>query len=202
MVTTQPYLVAVDSGKLVYASEVDGELIRQFKGDTSSSMLSCGLCCSFLETLHQAGIPTYFIGREGSSTMRVKRLSKIPIKITVRNDGWQRLESGEVTSQPAIKLDNTSTTQHNPLLASISDKWKTEMHTLAKDVNDILLDLFAAADLRLMELTLNFGKSGRHLLVESDIIDSCLLWDEREEMQLNGLSERHQEIIKRFNIPS
>jgi len=153
-----------------------------------------------METLHQAGIPTYFIGREGPSTMRVKWLSKIPIKMTLRNDGWHRSDSGEIRCNSSIEPYNLSESEHHPLLASISNEGLTRIHTLAENVNHVLLELFAAADLRLIELTISFGKCGRDLLVESDIIDSCLLWDEREEMQLNGLTERHGEIIKRFGI--
>jgi len=204
------------NGKQLLVSDVDGELILKFKSKVmrNNDQTHCAITSFIFTHLHNAGINTHFIYREGPTAMRVKRAFTIPIKIMVRNavtgSICKRLgvQDGNILPRPLIELYYRSESLRNPMineehadiLGLVSAKNLADMRKIALEVNRIMLSLFDSVGVQLMDFTLAFGKGGAGFLLRNDIVDSYHLWDVKNNIAFNCLSEANLEIAKRLDI--
>jgi len=223
-------------GKQLFASDVENELIQVFKDDatafdgikhdviTGKGKLNCAISTFFFERLHEAGINTHFIRREGNVEMRVKQLAMIPVEVVVRNVAAGSickrlgLEEGRMLDHPLTELFYKSDELHDPLINTGHAElfgWATRediafMRSTALKVNQALSDLLAVSDIRLIDFKLEFGKADGEILLGDEITpDGCRLWDTKTGRKLDkdvfrrdlgGLSETYHEVASRLGV--
>jgi len=224
-------------GKQLYASDVAGELIQVFKDDATAfdgikhdviagkGALNCAISTFFFERLHEAGINTHFIRREGEREMRVRALSMIPVEVVVRNVAagsiCKRLgfEEGMELQRPLCELFYKSDELHDPMITADHAAlfgWASSeeigfMRTTALKTNEVLSTLLKDAGIRLIDFKLEFGKNSSDGIVIGDEItpDGCRLWDMKTGRKLDkdvfrrdlgNLPEAYHEVAARLGI--
>ncbi len=192
-------------GKRLYASDVEGELIQEFKDDATAfdgekhdvvrgkGELNCAISSFLFEHLEKAGVPTHYLRREGAREMRVLELAMIPVEVVVRNVAAGSickrlgLEEGLALARPLTELFYKSDELHDPMICVEHAElfgWSSreeiaEMRAIALKVNDALTQLFAGVGIRLVDYKLEFGRArdGRLVLGDEVTPDGCRLWD-------------------------
>jgi phosphoribosylaminoimidazole-succinocarboxamide synthase len=224
-------------GKRLYASDVAGELIQEFKDDATAfdgikhdviagkGQLNCAISSFFFEKLHDAGIASHFVRREGPVEMRVKELSMIPVEVVVRNVAAGSickrlgLEEGMPLRWPLTELFYKSDELHDPMIAIehaelfgwASRKDIEHMQAMALKVNEVMSKMLADVGIRLVDYKLEFGRTADGTIVLGDEItpDGCRLWDAETGRKLDkdvfrrdlgGLSEVYHEVAGRLGI--
>ncbi len=192
-------------GKRLYASEVEGELIQEFKDDATAfdgekhdvvrgkGELNCAISSFLFERLEEAGVPTHYLRREGAREMRVLELEMIPVEVVVRNVAAGSickrlgLKEGLELERPLTELFYKSDELHDPMICVEHAElfgWSSReeigaMRSIALKVNDALTRLFAGVGIRLVDYKLEFGRArdGRLVLGDEVTPDGCRLWD-------------------------
>lgn len=224
-------------GKKLFASETAGEMIQVFKDDatafdgikhdviTGKGELNCAISSFFFEKLHEAGIGTHYVRKEGKVEMRIKELKMIPVEVVVRNVAAgsisKRLgiEEGTVLKWPLTEFFYKSDELHDPMIAIEHAElfgWGTReelesMRATALKVNEVMSKMLAEVGIRLVDYKLEFGKLADGTIVLGDEItpDGCRLWDAETGRKLDkdvfrrdlgGLSEVYHEVANRLGI--
>jgi len=223
-------------GKQLFASDVENELIQVFKDDATAfdgikhdiirgkGALNCAMSTFFFERLHEAGISSHFIRREGPVEMRVKRLAMIPVEVVVRNVAAGSickrlgLEEGMTLDHPLTELFYKSDELHDPLINTEHAElfgWAGRediafMRTTALKVNRALSDMLVASGIRLIDFKLEFGEANGEILLGDEITpDGCRLWDVKTNQKLDkdvfrrdlgSLSETYHEVANRLGV--
>ncbi len=224
-------------GKQLFASETEGELIQVFKDDATAfdgekhdviagkGELNCAISTYFFESLHEAGVATHFIRREGPREMRVRRLDMIPVEVVVRNVAAGSickrlgLEEGLELPRPLTELFYKSDELHDPMINAEHAEifgWARAgeiafMRETGRKVNAVLRELLEPRGIRLIDFKLEFGRSaGGEILLGDEITpDGCRLWDAGSGRKLDkdvfrrdlgGLSEAYHEVAHRLGI--
>ncbi|MDQ6958306.1 MAG: phosphoribosylaminoimidazolesuccinocarboxamide synthase [Mariprofundaceae bacterium] len=223
-------------GKQLFASDVENELIQIFKDDATAfdgikhdviagkGVLNCAMSTFFFERLHEAGINTHFIRREGKAEMRVKRLSMIPVEVVVRNVAAGSickrlgLEEGMELDYPLTELFYKSDELHDPLINTEHAElfgWAARediifMRDAALKVNQALSDILTASGIRLIDFKLEFGRANGEILLGDEITpDGCRLWDAKTGQKLDkdvfrrnlgNLPEAYHEVASRLGV--
>jgi len=223
-------------GKQLFASDAENELIQVFKDDATAfdgikhdvikgkGELNCAMSTFFFERLHEAGISTHFIRREGEVEMRVKRLSMIPVEVVVRNVAAGSickrlgLEEGMQLDRPLTELFYKSDELHDPLINTEHAElfgWAARediafMRGTALKVNQELSDILNKAGIRLVDFKLEFGRLNGDILLGDEITpDGCRLWDAETDQKLDkdvfrrdlgNLPEAYHEVANRLGV--
>ncbi len=224
-------------GKQLFASDVAGELIQVFKDDATAfdgvkhdviagkGALNCAISSFIFERLHEAGIGTHYVGKEGPIEMRVKELEMIPVEVVVRNVAAGSickrlgLEEGSPLKWPLTEFFYKSDELHDPMIAIEHAElfgWSTRdelesMRATALKVNEVMSKMLADVGIRLVDYKLEFGKTNWGEIVLGDEItpDGCRLWDAETGRKLDkdvfrrdlgGLSEVYHEVANRLGI--
>ena len=192
-------------GKRLYASDVEGELIQEFKDDATAfdgikhdviagkGQLNCAISSFFFEKLAAAGIASHYVRKEGPVEMRVKELHMIPVEVVVRNVAAGSickrlgLEEGMALERPLTELFYKSDELHDPLIAVEHAElfgWASrqdieQMRATALKVNEVMSTMLADVGIRLVDYKLEFGRTADGAIVLGDEItpDGCRLWD-------------------------
>jgi len=192
-------------GKRLYASDVEGELIQEFKDDATAfdgikhdviagkGQLNCAISSFFFEKLATAGIASHYVRKEGPVEMRVKELAMIPVEVVVRNVAAGSickrlgLEEGMALEWPLTELFYKSDELHDPLIAVEHAElfgWASrqdieQMRAIALKVNEVMSTMLADVGIRLVDYKLEFGRTADGAIVLGDEItpDGCRLWD-------------------------
>jgi len=223
-------------GKQLFASETEGELIQLFKDDATAfdgikhdviagkGELNCAISSFIFEKLHAEGVGTHYVRREGPLEMRVKSLDMIPVEVVVRNVAAGSickrlgLEEGLRLPYPLTELFYKSDELHDPMINTEHAEmfhWATReeidgMRKVALKVNTVLLEMFSAVGIQLVDYKLEFGRCGAQILLGDEITpDGCRLWDAETGRKLDkdvfrrdlgGLSEVYHEVARRLGI--
>ena len=173
--------------------------------------------------LEKNGIPTHFVEELSGRETVVRKVAIIPLEVIVRNISAghfaQRygVEEGIVFDKPTIEFSYKNDALGDPLLNS----WHAQALKLATaeeieeivrysfQVNKVLKSFFLAADLRLVDFKLEFGRTddGSILLADEISPDTCRLWDaktnekldkDRFRRDLGRVEEAYQEVKRRM----
>jgi phosphoribosylaminoimidazole-succinocarboxamide synthase len=146
--------------------------------------------------LEKSGIKTHYIGMDGDTRMRAKRVEIVPLEVIVRNIGAGSItknypvKEGTEFKRPVVLFDLKNDTYHDPLLnediaealGASSREEMGRMRDLALEVNGILKGFFAGHGIKLVDFKLEFGRYGKELLVADEIsCDTCRFWNEKNE---------------------
>ncbi len=223
-------------GKQLFASDRPDELIQVFKDDATAfdgvkhdviagkGELNCAISSFMFEKLHEAGVKTHYVRREGPREMRVRALDMMPVEVVVRNVAAGSicrrlgLEEGLKFKWPLTELFYKSDELHDPMINTEHCElfgWATReeigrMRDIALKVNGVLSSMLAGVGIQLVDYKLEFGKAGGEILLGDEITpDGCRLWDIESGRKLDkdvfrsdlgGLSEVYHEVAGRLGI--
>lgn len=233
----QKQLLYQGKAKTIYKTENSQEYLMHFRDDMSAfdgekretlqkkGEINHRINTFIMQKLEDAGIKTHILRIISKDAALVRNLEMIPLESVVRNYAAGSLskrlgvEEGKKLTPPTYELFLKNDALHDPLLntsvalslgfAQLADLDK--MKAIAFAVNDILLPLFDAAGILLVDYKLEFGKhKGELYLADEFSPDGCRLWDKKTGEKLDKDRFRHnladvlegyENIIKRLSIP-
>ncbi|MCP1662946.1 MAG: phosphoribosylaminoimidazolesuccinocarboxamide synthase [Methanocalculus sp. MSAO_Arc1] len=190
--------------KTVFLSEKPDELIVSFRDDITAfdggkkdelqgkGASNAEVSAFLFRLLEEAGIPTHFIRMDDPTTMRVKKLSMIPLEVIVRNRAAGSLvrtfpfTEGQVFEKPIVVTDYKDDSRNDPAiqddiiiaLGLLTADELQHVKELAVRVNDVLKSFFESIGLDLVDFKLEFGKGNGAILLGDEIsMDSMRLWE-------------------------
>lgn len=153
------------------------------------------------EKLKEKGIESHFIQRISGTEQLVKKVTIIPLETVVRNiaaGSFSKrlgLEEGEKLSRPIVEFyykddvlgDPLLTDDHIEVLGIAAKEERELIREKALKVNEVLSNLFAEFNIKLIDFKLEFGKDaeGNILLADEISPDTCRLWDAETSQKLD-----------------
>ncbi|MCP9806586.1 phosphoribosylaminoimidazolesuccinocarboxamide synthase [Cyanobium sp. T1B-Tous] len=219
--TDQPDLVAVEYKDDATAFNALKKAQLAGKGE-----LNCRISALLFEHLASRGVPTHYLGVQGSQWMLVRPVRVIPIEVVIRNVAAGSLckqmpiQPGTPLEPPLLDLYYKDDAYGDPLLTEarldvlglVTLDQRRELEELARRVNGELLTLFDGIGLQLVDFKIELGfTAGGELVVADEISpDTCRLWDravtdasdrildkDRFRQDLGGVVEAYGEVLKR-----
>ena len=219
--TDQPDLVAVEYKDDATAFNALKKAQLAGKGE-----LNCRISALLFEHLASRGVPTHYLGVQGSQWMLVRPVRVIPIEVVIRNVAAGSLckqmpiQPGTPLEPPLLDLYYKDDAYGDPLLTEarldvlglVTPDQRRELEELARWVNGELLTLFDGIGLQLVDFKIELGfTAGGELVVADEISpDTCRLWDravtdasdrildkDRFRQDLGGVVEAYGEVLKR-----
>ncbi|HZK48912.1 MAG TPA: phosphoribosylaminoimidazolesuccinocarboxamide synthase [Thermoleophilia bacterium] len=223
--------------KIVYATDDPNVYVQDFKDSATAfdgkkkgtigekGRTNCAISSRLFELLEESGVPTHFLGREGDTGMRIRRLDMFQVEFVVRNVAAGSLskrigypEGTVLKNPPIVEYYYKDDALGDPLLCMahldelqvISPDDLAAATVLAKRVNSILTTFFLERDLTLVDFKLEFGKDAAGAVRLGDEIspDTCRLWDattnekldkDRFRRDLGGVEEAYAEVLRRIS---
>ena len=224
--------------KRVYATDRDDVVAVEFKDDATAfnaqkkaqlagkGALNCRISALIFERLAAEGIPTHYLGVDGSNWMLVRPVRIVPVEVVVRNVASGSLcrqlpiAPGTPLDPPLLDLYYKDDALGDPLLTEARLAWlqllnpeqRQQLEALARRINTALQALFDACGLQLVDFKIELGFTAGGELVLADEIspDTCRLWDraasdvqerildkDRFRQDLGGVVEAYGEVLKR-----
>lgn len=221
--------------KIVYATDDPDVYIQDFKDSASAfdgkkkgSIVSKGrvnnnVSVRAFQVLEEAGVATHFLGAEGETAMRIRRMDMFPVEFVVRNIAAGSLsrrigyaEGTDLKNPPIIEYYFKNDELSDPLLCSahlselglVSREELEEATEVSRTVNRVMRDFFAARGLILVDFKLEFGRdaAGSIRLGDEMSPDTCRLWDaetrekldkDRFRRDLGGVEDAYAEVLRR-----
>lgn len=219
--TDQPDLVAVEYKDDATAFNALKKAQLAGKGE-----LNCRISALLFEHLASRGVPTHYLGVQGSQWMLVRPVRVIPIEVVIRNMAAGSLckqmpiQPGTPLDPPLLDLYYKDDAYGDPLLTEarleilglVTPEQRRQLEELARRVNGELLTLFDGIGLQLVDFKIELGfTAGGELVVADEISpDTCRLWDsavadasdrildkDRFRQDLGGVVEAYGEVLKR-----
>ncbi|MEG9861253.1 MAG: phosphoribosylaminoimidazolesuccinocarboxamide synthase [Parvularculales bacterium] len=226
--------------KVLYEGPEPGTLIQYFKDDVTAfnkakhemmegkGVLNNRISEFLFVRLNQIGIPTHFIKALNMREQLVRSVEIIPIELVVRNVAAGSiakrlgLDEGAALPRAIVEYYYKDDALDDPMVAEehiSAFGWATpqeldDMVALALRINDFLSGLFMAANIKLVDFKLEFGR-----LYEDDIPqivladeitpDTCRLWDVETQKimdkdlfrrDMGGLMDAYSEVARRLGI--
>jgi phosphoribosylaminoimidazole-succinocarboxamide synthase len=208
-------------------------LIQEFKDDATAfdatkrgTILNKGVVNNRLSEklfglLELKGVPTHFVKRLSDRDMLVKRVSIVPIEVTIRNivaGGMAKLlglEEGMVLKEPVLEYHYKEDKLHDPLineyhvraLGMATDKELETINRYSFKINEELKRFFDSKGLVLVDFKLEFGRCNSGVILADEISpDTCRLWDkttkekldkDRFRRDMGNVEEAYQEVLRR-----
>lgn len=221
--------------KQIYATDDPDKVIVYYKDDATAfnaqkkgSVESKGEMNNKITTLifkylQEKGVPTHYIDTLNNREQLVKKVNIIPLEMVVRNyvagSMAKRLgleEGGkcpETVYDICYKKDELGdpliNDYHAVLLKAATHEELAQMYKITNKINEELKELFAKANLILIDFKIEFGKDkdGAILLADEISPDTCRLWDkdtlkkldkDRFRRDLGEVSEAYIEVYERL----
>ena len=174
--------------KILYEGPEPGTLIQHFKDDATAfnalkkaqlagkGELNCRISALLFEHLAARGIPTHYLGVEGSRWMLARPVRVIPIEVVIRNVAAGSLckqmpiAPGTPLEPPLLDLYYKDDGFGDPLLTEarlehlglVTPEQRRQLEELARQVNRELLDQAARKVLAVLAASVTFAR--------------CLMW--------------------------
>ena len=222
--------------KKVYLTDDSDVLIVDYKDDATAfngekkgtivgkGAINNRMSNYLFKQLEKEGIPTHLIEELSDRETAVKKVSIVPLEVIVRNVAAgsfsKRLGVPEGTefTEPTIELSYKNDELGDPLINEYFARalnlasWD-EIETIKKyafKTNEVLKEFFLAAELRLIDFKIEFGRyHGTIILADEISPDTCRLWDvhtnekldkDRFRRDLGNVEEAYQEVMKRIGL--
>lgn len=222
--------------KQVYATDNDDLVIIHYKDDAtafnnlkhatigSKGVLNNEITTIIFNKLKEAGIPTHYMETLNDRDQLCRKVSIVPLEVIVRNviagSMAKRLGIEEGTPAPntIFEICYKDDALGDPLIndhhavalgAATYDELNT-IYDLTGRINELLKDIFAKINIRLVDFKIEFGKTSDGEIVLADEIspDTCRLWDmdtnekldkDRFRRDLGNVIGAYREIDARLN---
>ncbi|MCG1162822.1 phosphoribosylaminoimidazolesuccinocarboxamide synthase [Staphylococcus epidermidis] len=195
--------------KRVFTTNIDGQLRVEYKDEVTAgngakkdTMIGKGklnnqITSIIFDYLTHNHIDNHFIKQLSQTEQLVQQVDIIPLEVVVRN-----IATGSITKRLGFKKghkfeeslveffykkdelnDPLITDDHVKLLGIVNDEEITQLKQMAKDINQVLIQLMNEMSLRLVDFKVEFGKtnSGKILLADEISPDTCRIWDKNTD---------------------
>ncbi|GMB09171.1 phosphoribosylaminoimidazole-succinocarboxamide synthase [Thermolongibacillus altinsuensis] len=229
------HLLYEGKAKKVYVTNEDNVLWIEYKdqatafnGEKKAAIAGKGrlnneITSLLFSKLHQAGINNHFIKKVSETEQLVKKVKIIPLEVVVRNVVAGSLakriglDEGTPLDKPLVEFyyknddlgDPLLLEDHIAILKLASPEQVSYLKQAALKVNDILVSLFQACHIKLVDFKLEFGfdSEGTILLADEISPDTCRLWDIHTNEKfdkdvfrrdLGDLTEAYERLLQRL----
>ncbi|MEB3199132.1 MAG: phosphoribosylaminoimidazolesuccinocarboxamide synthase [Synechococcaceae cyanobacterium] len=224
--------------KRVHATDMPGVVAVHYKDDATAfnaakkasllgkGRLNCHIAALLFEHLERQGLPSHYLGIQGTNWMICRRVQVIPLEVVVRNRAAGSLcrqmpiSEGTPLNPPLLDLYYKDDAFGDPLLSEarlerlglVDAERLQRIREIALQVNEGLSALLARVGLELVDFKIELGLSddGDLLLADEISPDTCRLWDrgiasgsdrildkDRFRQDLGGVLEAYGEVLKR-----
>ncbi len=218
--------------KKIFSTDDPEIVVQEFKDDATAfdatkrgTIIGKGtvnnqISAKLFELLESKGVSTHFVKLLGPTEMLVKKLSIVPIEVTIRNivaGGMSKLlgiPEGKVLKEPVLEYHYKDDSLHDPLinvyhikaLELADDKELEIIRKKSFEVNNVLKNYFSEKNLDLVDFKLEFGRfRGKILLGDEISPDTCRFWEkgtgrkmdkDRFRRDMGNIEETYQEMLK------
>jgi phosphoribosylaminoimidazole-succinocarboxamide synthase len=233
----QGALLYEGKAKKIFTVEGEPQLIWQhfkdsftaFNGEKKATMAGKGtlnrqIASLIFQQLNKQNIASHWVADHGDTEMITRRLQMIDLEVVVRNilagstAKKFQIPEGTKLESPLVEFyykkdelgDPFISDEQALMLKTVREsKDLNQLRQLALGVNQVLLNLFEAAGIDLVDFKLEFGYDDQGQIVLGDEIspDSCRLWDkhtqekmdkDRFRRDLGQVLEKYQEVLERL----
>lgn len=198
-------LIYTGKAKDIYTTEDDDLIISVYKDQATmlngarketidgKGRLNNQISSLIFEKLNQAGVETHFIKQLSATEQLNKKVEIIPLEVVLRNytaGSFSKrfgVEEGIVLDSPILEFyyknddldDPFINDEHVSFLGIASSDEIDYIKAETRRINHLLIAIFKAIDLTLVDYKLEFGrdKSGKIILADEFSPDNCRLWD-------------------------
>ncbi|MBA3944048.1 MAG: phosphoribosylaminoimidazolesuccinocarboxamide synthase [Herpetosiphonaceae bacterium] len=200
--------------KIIYADSVDPALAIMVQKDAISAgdgarrdvlpgkgHLSSHTAANVFGLLNTAGIPTHFVSTPAEGTLLVRRCEMIPLEVVMRRlatGSYLKRVPGSTEGQrfdpPLVEFFLKDDARHDPQMTEheivtqrVATGYEvTRMTELGRAVFGVLEGAWAAQNVVLVDLKIEFGRTTDGVLVVADMIDndSWRLWPAGDKDQM------------------
>ena len=195
--------------KRVFTTNIDGQLRVEYKDEVTAgngakkdTMIGKGklnnqITSIIFDYLTHNHIDNHFIKQLSQTEQLVQQVDIIPLEVVVRNIATgsitKRLgfKKGHTFEEPLVEFfykkdelnDPLITDDHVKLLGIANDEEIKQLKQMAKDNNQVLIQLMNEMSLRLVDFKVEFGKTngGKILLADEISPDTCRIWDKNTD---------------------
>ena len=234
----QGALMYTGKAKSIFATDDEDTLMMEFRDDTSAfdgrktealsrkGMVNNHFNAFIMQKLEAGGVKTHLVSQVDDTRSLVRHLDMIPVECVVRNIATgsicRRLgvQDGLELETPTFEFFLKNDELHDPMINEYhirSFNWASDaeikrMTELTFATNAVLVPLFRAANIILVDFKLEFGRyKGELLLGDEFTPDGCRMWDvdtrekldkDRYRQDLGDVVESYQIAAKRLGISS
>ncbi len=228
--------------KIIYETKDKNLLIQHFKDDATAfnnlkkakiegkGVLNNRISEYILTNLSHCGVKTHFVKRLNMREQLVKKAEIFPVEFILRNVATGSLTKrlgipeGTVLEKPLMEYCYKKDELNDPLVSKehiCAFGWATEnelniIDKMTLRINDILLGLFRAIGIKLIDFKIEYGKAWNKDIEKNEIVladeispDTCRLWDIKSEKKLDkdrfrknlgNIIQAYQEVARRLGI--
>jgi phosphoribosylaminoimidazole-succinocarboxamide synthase len=226
--------------KILYETNDSDLIIQHFKDEATAfnnqkksliegkGVINNRISEHLLNILNENGIKTHFIKRLNMREQLIKKVDIFPLEFIVRNVATGSLtkrlgiQDGTVLRKPLIEYCYKNDALGDPLISKehifnfqwADEKQIAEINETCLKINNILIGLFRAINIKLIDFKIEFGllknNSNNEILLADEISpDTCRLWDYKSEKKLDkdrfrnnlgNVIEGYQEVARRLGI--
>ncbi len=222
--------------KKVYLTEDPDVLIVDYKDDATAfngekkgtivgkGVINNRMSNHIFSILEKKGVPTHLVEELSDRETAVKKVEIVPLEVIIRNVAAgsfsKRLgvEEGVVFEEPTVEFSYKKDELGDPLINdhfAVALKLATweEIEIIKKyafKVNEVLKEFFLAADIKLIDFKIEFGRyHGEIILADETSPDTCRLWDvntnekldkDRFRRDMGDVEEAYNEVFKRLGL--
>ena len=226
--------------KILYETNDSDLIIQHFKDEATAfnnqkksliegkGVINNRISEHLLNILNENGIKTHFIKRLNMREQLIKKVDIFPLEFIVRNVATGSLtkrlgiQDGTVLRKPLIEYCYKNDALGDPLISKehifnfqwADEKQIAEINETCLKINNILIGLFRAINIKLIDFKIEFGllknNSNNEILLADEISpDTCRLWDYKSEKKLDkdrfrnnlgNVIEGYQEVARTLGI--
>ena len=225
----QGALMYSGKAKSIFATDENGTLLMEFRDDTSAfdgrkttalnrkGLVNNHFNAFIMQKLEEGGIKTHLVSMLDDTKSLVRHLDMIPVECVVRNIATgsicRRLgvEDGLELKTPTFEFFLKNDELHDPMINEYHIRafnWATDdevkvMTELTFATNAVLVPLFKAANIILVDFKLEFGRYDGELYLGDEFTpDGCRLWDAdtREKLDKDRYRQDLGNVVESYEI--
>ena len=221
--------------KQVFATEDPEIVMVHYKDDATAGdgakkgtirdkgVVNNRLSNALMQKLEKEGIPTHYVQELNDRDTLVKKVQIVPLEVIIRNVAAGSFSKrfgvveGTPLKMPTIEFSYKNDDLHDPMInhyhaLALGLATQEEIDTItnmAFKINEILKEILLAANIRLIDFKLEFGRLSDGTIILADEIspDTCRFWDATTgahldkdlfRRDLGGEADAYQEVMRRL----
>lgn len=221
--------------KQVFATEDPEIVMVHYKDDATAGdgakkgtirdkgVVNNRLSNALMQKLEKEGIPTHYVQELNDRDTLVKKVQIVPLEVIIRNVAAGSFSKrfgvveGTPLKMPTIEFSYKNDDLHDPMinhyhalaLGLATQEEIDQITAMAFKVNEVLKEILLAANIRLIDFKLEFGRLSDGTIILADEIspDTCRYWDATTgahldkdlfRRDLGGEADAYQEVMRRL----